>query len=267
MSEQTTAHKRKILNCILSVISRQQLSANLLKIVFSCDKPLDVDPLWVGPHVKLLFPLDGSQEITFPQINEDNKIIWQDGLRERVRTYSIRDYDQQHNTLTIYFVIHQEGVATTWAQQAKVGDKIGVVAMGSKRRFDESSQLVLLGDIAAMPAICYTLQHLPANQQAKAIIEVRDQHDQEALNLSANAQVTWLVTPQGQPTKLIEQVKQLDIAIDQDNLLFWGGMESSLSQALRHLLKERFVNLSSEATRLISYWREGYAEGQFKHHD
>lgn len=267
MQQHTSSHKKKAINGLLTVKSNKKLSTNLIEIVFHCDKPLEIDPLWIGPHVKLLFPLTGSQEIIFPKINEENKIVWQDGIRERVRTYSIRDYDVANNTITVYFVIHQEGIATTWAQHAKVGDKIGLVAMGSKRRFDDVSQLILLGDIAAMPAICYSLERLPPSQQAMAIIEVRDERDKEALKLPPNGRVSWLVTPQGEPSKLIEQIKLLDVDINASNLLFWGGMESSLSQELRHFLKDYFINLSSESTRLISYWREGYAEGQFKHHD
>lgn len=266
-SRDSSAHKRKVINSLLTVTKIEKLSNNLLKVEFSCEQKLIVDPLWIGPHLKLLFPSVGQQEITFPQLNEDNKIIWQDGLRERVRTYSIRQYNESNNTLVVYFVIHQHGIATMWAQNAQVGDQIGLVAMGSKRQFDETSQLILLGDIAAMPAICYTLEHLPAKQKAFAIIEVRDEQDQVSLKLPANAQVTWLVTPPGRPSQLIEQIAQLPVAMDDSNLLFWGGMESSISQALRHYLKDRFTNLSSEATRLISYWREGYAEGQFKHHD
>ncbi|RKS87371.1 NADPH-dependent ferric siderophore reductase [Orbus hercynius] len=265
--EQTSGHKRNVINGLLTVTNIVSLSSNLIRIVLCCDKKLAVDPNWIGPHLKLLFPAENSQDIIFPQTNEENKIIWQDGVRERVRTYSIRDYNENDNSLSVDFVVHQHGVATSWAQQAKIGDCIGLVAMGSKNRFDETVKFVLLGDIAAMPAICYTLEHLPAKQHVTAIIEVRDEQDKVTLNLPESATLSWLVTPKDQPSQLISTLTQLKLDTADSQLVFWGGMESSLAQSLRHYIKAQFTALSGDCVRLISYWREGYAEGQFKHHD
>lgn len=267
MNVKTSAHKRTVINGLLTVKESLKLSANLIRIVFTCDKTLNVDPQWIGPHLKLLFPLSGSKEIHFPQMNEESKIIWQEGVRERVRTYSVRNYNSVDNTMAIDFVVHQHGIATTWAQQAKAGDTIGLVAMGSKNRFDENIQLILLGDISALPAISYTLEHLPAYQKAIAIIEVRDEQDKITINVAKHAMLKCAVTPQGEQSKLIDMVNQLNLAQDDDSLVFWGGMESSVSQALRHHLKANFSQVPADSIRLISYWREGFAEGQFKHHD
>lgn len=267
MNQKVSAHKRSVVNGLLTVKHSEQLSVNLIRIVFSCDRHIEFDPLWIGPHSKLLFPLDNNK-IIFPQTNEDNKIIWQEGTRERVRTYSIRHYNQAENTITIDFVVHETGIATLWAQQAKVGDRIGLIALGAKNRFDQNKQLILLGDIAAMPAICYTLENLPLGQKATAIIEIRDQQDKLIpLSLAKSAEVNWVVTPHGQPSQLIAQMSKLNLTVNPDNTIFLGGMESSIAQAMRHFIKQQFATLPSDAINLISFWREGFAEGQFKHHD
>lgn len=265
MNNKASGHKRTVINGLLTVNEMTTLSNNLIRIVFSCDKKLNVDPLWIGPHLKLLFPTD-SGEVIFPAVNEENKVIWQEGLREKVRTYSVRYYDVANNLLTIDFVIHEKGIATTWAQHAKVNDTIGILGMGSKNKFDSAKQLVLLGDISAMPAICYTLEQLPKDQKAIAIIEVRSESDKVALNLSPLAKIEWIVSPQG-TSQLIAAINQLPISTDDANLFFWGGMESSLSQEVRRSLKNDYTQLPADAIQLISYWREGYAEGEFKHHD
>jgi len=265
MNQKVSGHKRSIVNGILTVKQSERLSLNLIRIIFNCDKKCEFDPLWIGPHAKLLFPQESGGEIIFPQTNVDNKIIWQDGTRERVRTYSIRNYND--NTIVIDFVVHQTGIATLWAQQAKIGDSIGLIAMGAKNRFDENKQLILLGDIAAMPAICYTLEHLPAGQKAIAIIEVRDEQDKLPLALTKSAQLQWVVTPCGDDSQLINQFAKLNLSVDQQNTLFWGGMESSIAQSMRHFLKDHFTALPNDAIHFISYWREGFAEGQFRHHD
>ena len=54
---------------------------------------------------------------------------------------------------------------------------------------------------------------------------------------------------------------------DQENILFWGGMERSLAQQLRHSIKDKYLNLEPNAIQITSYWREGFAEGEFKHRD
>ncbi|WP_392562578.1 siderophore-interacting protein [Orbus sturtevantii] len=267
MKQKTSAHKRSVINGILTVKQCERLSINLIRVIFNCDKKIEFDPLWIGPHAKLLFPSVSNDDIIFPQTNEDNKIIWANGTREQVRTYSIRNYNQDNNVVVIDFVVHESGIATQWAQQANVGDNIGLIAMGAKNRFDNNKQLILIGDIAAMPAICYTLEHLPQGQKALAIIEVRDEKDKLPLTLTQPTELIWLVTPQGHDTKLISQLTQSVSTVDQENALFWGGMESSIAQSIRRFLKEHFTALPSDSIHLISYWREGFAEGQFKHHD
>lgn len=268
MNETSVNHKRIVVNELLKVKVIWKLSNNLIRIVFSSDKPLAINPQWIGPHVKLLFP-NASGEIIFPAINEENKIIWQEGMRQNVRTYSIRNYSHynyQEYYLTIDFVIHSAGIATTWAQQANIGDVIGLVGMGAKKTFDKAEQLFFVGDISAMPAISYSLEHLPADQKALAIIEVPHQDDILPLQVSSTVQIEWLVTSKGK-SQLLAKVASIINTVKHDKLLIWGGMESSICQQIRQYLIDQFPDLPREVIQLIGYWREGFAEGEFKHHD
>ena len=68
------------------------------------------------------------------------------------------------------------------------------------------------------------------------------------------------------PNQLVDALMNWDFS-QHDNLLFWGGLEGSLAQQLRHALKDKYVNLAPNAIQITSYWREGLAEGEFKHRD
>lgn len=256
---------RTIVNALLTVLKVEQLSKSYLRLHFRCEKPLEVDPLWICPHVKLLFAEPTTGEITFPKLDENNKIVVNDKIRKLARSYSIRHYDAVTNQLVIDFVIHPTGLASVWAQQAKVGDQIGLVGAASKLAYHQQN-LVLIGDVSAVPAISYTLENLPAQAKVQAFLAVNDQSDILPLSFSADFKVTWLVANSHQPDEFIETIKGADIPNSCD-LFFWGGMECNLARLMRQTLKDKYRDLSPDAIHMISYWREGYAEGEFKHRD
>ena len=257
--------RKAIINALLKVIKVEQLSHSFLRLHFSCDKPLMVNPNWICPHLKLLFADPLTDEITFPQLDENNKIMVNDRIRQLARSYSIRGYDQSTNQLIIDFAIHSHGLATCWAQKAKVGDQVGIVGTAGKLEFDNQF-LVLMGDISAAPTICYTVENLPNSQKALAFIEVNHKTDIVELTINKNVTVQWFVKDVNAPNQLIEAVMNIDLS-DQENILFWGGMERSLAQQLRHSIKDKYLNLEPNAIQITSYWREGFAEGEFKHRD
>lgn len=257
--------KRTVINAKLTVVSSHQLSNSFIRVCFKSDKQLAINPLWIGPHLKLLFPDDKTDEIIFPTRDENNKIIWQQGVRSRVRTYSIRHYDVSTQQLIVDFAIHQHGIASTWAQCAQVGQQIGLLGMGSKREFSDH-HLVLVGDISAMPAICYTIEHLPDSVNAVAVIEVNDSSDKGHLQQGEHVIVNWLVREKNQPSQLINKVMNLQFDSNRP-ILFWGGMEGLLAQQMRHQLKDKYPSLPSDAIQIINYWRDGFAEGEFSHRD
>lgn len=253
---------RVIINALLTVLKVKRISPSFIRIFFNCDKHLTVNPLWICPHLKLLFtdPLTGT--ITFPQLDENNKIVVSERTRELARSYSIRDYDETTNQLLIDFVVHPKGLATLWAQQAKPDDQVGIVGTVGKLEFSGQT-IVLMGDVSAVPTICYTLEHLPKNQKAYAFMAVNDRSDIMPLANNINSQINWFVRDKNKPNQLIDAVIATDLT-SYDNLLFWGGMESSLAQKLRHAIKDKYSNLSPDAVQITSYWREGFAEGEFR---
>ncbi|OCG07857.1 hypothetical protein A9G13_06490 [Gilliamella sp. wkB178] len=256
---------RVIVNALLTVLKVERISQSFLRIYFSSDKHLTVNPLWICPHLKLLFADPTTGTITFPQLDENNKIVVNDKIRGLARSYSIRGYDEASNQIFIDFDIHPQGLASLWAQQAKVGDQVGLVGSVGKLEFS-GQPLILIGDIAAVPSICYTLEHLPNNQQVYAFMEVNDRSDIMPLANNSNSQVNWFIRDKTKPNQLVDAVIAADLPPYED-LLFSGGMESSLAQQLRHAIKDKCPDINADAVQIISYWREGFAEGEFRRRD
>lgn len=265
MTDRPQKSKKLIVNALLTVLKVEKISPSFIRVQFSSNKPFDVDSAWVCPHVKLLFPEPITGEILFPKLDEDNKIVVSDKVRQLARSYSVREFDSVTNQLFIDFAIHESGLATVWSRHAKVGDQIGLVGSAGKLSFTDNC-LVLMGDISAAPAICYTLEHLPEKQKVYAFILVNHPKDIVPLPDNENVQVNWLIQDNTKPNQLVDVVINTEFA-EQDKLMFWGGMESSLAQQLRRALKDKYTQLAPEAIHITSYWREGFAEGEFKHRD
>ena len=265
MTDKPQKSKKLIVNALLTVLKVEKISPSFIRVQFSSNKPFDVDSAWVCPHIKLLFPEPITGEILFPKLDEDNKIVVSDKVRQLARSYSVREFDSVTNQLFIDFAIHENGLATVWSRHAKVGDQIGLVGSAGKLSFTDNC-LVLMGDISAAPAICYTLEHLPEKQKVYAFILVNHPKDIVPLPDNENVQVNWLVQDNTKPNQLVDVVINTEFA-EQDKLMFWGGMESSLAQQLRRALKDKYTQLAPEAIHITSYWREGFAEGEFKHRD
>ncbi|WP_334321469.1 siderophore-interacting protein [Gilliamella apicola] len=265
MTDKPQKSKKLIVNALLTVLKVEKISPSFIRVQFSSNKPFDVDSAWVCPHVKLLFPEPITGEILFPKLDEDNKIVVSDKVRQLARSYSVREFDSVTNQLFIDFAIHESGLATVWSRHAKVGDQIGLVGSAGKLSFTDNC-LVLMGDISAAPAICYTLEHLPEKQKVYAFVLVNHPKDIVPLPDNENVQVNWLIQDNTKPNQLVDVVINTEFA-EQDKLMFWGGMESSLAQQLRRALKDKYTQLAPEAIHITSYWREGFAEGEFKHRD
>ena len=265
MTDKPQKSKKLIVNALLTVLKVEKISPSFIRVQFSSNKPFDVDSAWVCPHVKLLFPEPITGEILFPKLDEDNKIVVSDKVRQLARSYSVREFDSVTNQLFIDFAIHESGLATVWSRHAKVGDQIGLVGSAGKLSFTDNC-LVLMGDVSAAPAICYTLEHLPEKQKVYAFVLVNHPKDIVPLPDNENVQVNWLIQDNTKPNQLVDVVINTEFA-EQDKLMFWGGMESSLAQQLRRALKDKYTQLVPEAIHITSYWREGFAEGEFKHRD
>jgi NADPH-dependent ferric siderophore reductase len=162
-------------------------------------------------RIKILFPLaDGT--LARLGVDDDESPAsgdwyqqWRslpDELRCPFRTYTVRGVDQAARQLEVDFVAHGDGgPAARWLASAAVGDEVIVVGpdarsihsdQGIDWRPGDATDLLLVGDETAAPAIASILESLPADRRVHAFIEVPDAADRLPLELPDHFSVIWL---------------------------------------------------------------------------
>jgi NADPH-dependent ferric siderophore reductase len=202
---------------------------------------------WSGPasHVKLIFPSDGRAA---PQPQ-----------RPAMRTYTPRRFDPASRELDVEFVIHGEGPASAWAEQAAVGQTLSVAGPGRSYSVDPDAEwYVLAGDDTAIAAISTILERLPPTSRALVLVEVVDEAEEHALDVpTASAQVRWFrrgPDPRNAGRELETALRGIELPSGAGRIYVACEAEA-MRRIRRHLLAERQFPRDRLVTR--GYWRLG----------
>ncbi len=154
----------------------ERLTPRMLRIVFG--GPALAAFNWNGPaaHIKLILGVD-SPEVRAPS-----------------RTYTPRRFDAARHELTVDFVLHGEGPASTWAAQAEVGQPMLIAGPGRSLALDtQAAWLLLAGDESAIPAIATILDVIPDSVRTQVLLEINDAADEFAIAAPRpNISIRWL---------------------------------------------------------------------------
>jgi NADPH-dependent ferric siderophore reductase len=117
-----------------------------------------------------------------------------EGERGLSRTYTPRHFDAARRELTVDFVLHGAGPASTWAAQAQVGQPMLIAGPGRCYTVDAAAQwLLLAGDESAIPAIATILEVVPDSVRTQVLIEVNGAADEFAIAAARpNVSLRWL---------------------------------------------------------------------------
>ncbi|KAF0865011.1 siderophore-interacting protein [Pseudomonas sp. LD120] len=201
-------------------------------------------------HVKLLFPQNAEQQAALETLvlgsGKD------DVAMPAMRDYTPRRYDSEQGELDIDFVIHGEGPASTWAEQAKPGQHLHIGGpRGSMIVPDIFDSYLLIGDETALPAIARRLEELPAGRRVLAVIEVHNAAERQALHSAAEVEVIWVERETGQQD-LVRCVRELQVPAGK--LYAWVATESKLSRQIRRVLLDEH-RLDEGLVKAAGYWR------------
>ncbi|MFH0021406.1 siderophore-interacting protein [Pseudomonas fluorescens] len=204
-------------------------------------------------HVKLLFPQNAEQAAALETMvlgaGKD------DGPKPEMRDYTPRRYDLDKMELDIDFVLHGDGPASTWAEQAQPGQFLHIGGpRGSMIVPDIFDSYLLIGDETALPAIARRLEGLAANRKALVVIEVENGAEQQRLESAAQVNVIWVLR-EGGKDNLLTTVKQLQVP--KGNLYAWVATETKVSRQIRRVLIDEH-GLDEQFIKAAGYWR---AEG------
>ena len=198
-------------------------------------------------HVKLLFPQTAAEHEAMKTLVIGTK---DGGPMPAMRDYTPRRYDPDSLELDIDFVLHGDGPASTWAEQARVGQALYIAGpRGSMVVPDIFDSYLLIGDETALPAIARRLEGLTGQRRVHAVIEIANAAERQALPSPAQVEVTWVIRGE---QNLLETVRQLTIPAG--SLYAWIATETKLSRQLRRVLLDEH-GLDEQYVKAVGYWR------------
>jgi NADPH-dependent ferric siderophore reductase len=209
-------------------------------------------------HVKMFFPHPGDDKPVLPTPSPNGPIYPEGAVRPAARDYTPRRYDAVANTLTIDFVLHGDGPAASWAEQARPGNFLGVGGpRGSFIVPDDFDWYLLAGDETALPAIGRRLEELPAGTRAIVVVEVADAAEEQRFDTRARLETRWLhrngAAP-GDASLLLKAISSL--SLPPGDGYAWVAAEAATAKSLRrHLVDER--GLRKDRVKAAAYWKQG----------
>ena len=201
-------------------------------------------------HIKLMFPQNAAEQAA---LQSPTFSIKGDGPQPAMRDYTPRRFDLSLGELDIDFVLHGDGPASTWAEQAQVGQHLYIGGpRGSMIVPDIFDSYLLIGDETALPAIARRLEELPTGRKVLAVIEIADAAEQQALQSAAELEVIWVLRGQ---VDLLDTVRTL--TLPSGALYTFVAMETKLSRQVRRVLLDTH-KVDEAFLKAVGYWR---AEG------
>lgn len=237
----------------------EQLTPVLKRIVLTGEELEGFFSPGFDDHVKV-FPTPRGQAPTLATVGPDGPVFAEP--KPVMRDYTPRAFDAANRRLTLDFAVGHGGPATAWAEEAQVGDELGLGGpRGSFLIPTSFSDHLLVGDEAAIPAISRRLEELPAGVRAIACIEVVDAAGELPLSSAAEVEIIW-VHRNGGARGRAEALTAAAVAaagrIDPSDAYVWVACESSVARSMRAaLLAARAFN--PKWMKVAGYWRLGRA--------
>ncbi|MCW8276953.1 siderophore-interacting protein [Pseudomonas sp. PCH199] len=234
----------------LEVLRVVELTPRMRRITLGGPELAEFVSLGTDDHVKLLFPQNAAERAAL------ETLVLGAGKSDvpmpAMRDYTPRRYDLDSLEMDIDFVLHGDGPASTWAEQATPGQFLHIGGpRGSMIVPDIFDSYLLIGDETALPAIARRLEGLAANRRALVIVEVENGKEQQTLQSAAEFNVIWVLR-EGGKDHLLTTVRQ--VRIPTGSLYAWVATESKVSRQIRRVLLDEH-GLDEQFVKAVGYWR------------
>ncbi|MGK3111624.1 siderophore-interacting protein [Candidatus Pantoea formicae] len=205
-------------------------------------------------HIKVFFPEQAGSALALPQMTEEG-IVWPGGVRPAARDYTPLAFNGT-DSLTLDFYIHDGGVASSWANDAKPGDQI---AMGGPRGscvvpVDYACQIYVC-DETGLPAFKRRYAEMQA-QQIHLLAYADESTGRDYLGDLPHVQVTWLGSGTMQADNLGPLIAQLDkISLPVEEYFIWLTGEGEAVKLLSDYFTQR-RGADTDFVRAVAYWHQ-----------
>ncbi|XTZ38973.1 siderophore-interacting protein [Salmonella enterica] len=200
-------------------------------------------------HTKVFFPQPGTEFI--PPVVSDEGILWGDGPRPVSRDYTPL-YDAKRHELALDFYIHDGGVASNWAVNAQVGDKLTIGGpRGSLVVPQDYAWQLYVCDESGMPALrrrLETLSQLAERPNVTAVVTIADIAWQDYLAHLAGFDIQWII---GHNAQAVVD-KLATISVPQEDYFIWLTGEGEVVKTLMKRFERD--DIDQQLIRAQAYW-------------
>lgn len=203
----------------------------------------------------------GYLKLNFPGKDPDKPIL---------RTYTVSRYRPEIHEIDIDFMLHSHsndssnGIAATWAMQARTGDKMAIFGPSPATYINSHADWFLMAaDMTALPALAANMPRLPADAHGYIVIEIMSKEDQQELTIPAGMKLIWVVNPEpgSDQSPLHQSIKELEWLDGQVSV--WSACEFKTMKKLRQYFREQ-RNVDKSQIYISSYWKKGLQEEEHK---
>lgn len=254
MSADTTAPAHRIHRAV--VVSTERLTPGMIRIVLGGPDLEGFTGTGVGDeYVRLFLPTPGTRTVAYPFATAE---AWdyEPGVEPGpMRNYTIRSVDPASGRATIDFVVHDGGVAASWAASAVPGDEVGFKSpVGLYDRPADAAWQVLLADATGLPAAVRLLEQAPADLHTRAVLEVASPDHEQEVARGPLAELAWVHGGNGHsPSRLAEILRSMDLP-DGPGYVWVAGETRVMRDARKYLRRE--LGLPATAYKIVGYWTD-----------
>ncbi|MEV6860073.1 siderophore-interacting protein [Streptosporangium subroseum] len=243
-----------------TVIRSIQISPNVVRVTIGGNELRRFRPVGFDQWFRLFITREGQETLhlsmTTGLTGYRQLLSMPMSTQPIMRNYSVRAFRPAALELDIDFVLHDGGVASSWAGRVEHGRPVAILDEGiNYAPATPPAWTLLVADESGLPAIAGVLASLGPGTRGAAYIEVPGAADIQPVTAPDGVTVHWLTRddPHAMPGVLsLSTVMNVELPVEPDYSFLVG--ESSLVTGLRrHLVKKR--NISKSAISFCGYWR------------
>ncbi|MFS2225873.1 siderophore-interacting protein [Pantoea sp. B65] len=233
----------------LSVQRSERVASHFQRVVLTGADLAGFVSAGFDDHTKLFFPQAGVP-YQAPTVGDEG-IIWPAESRPLARDYTPL-FNAQRNELTFDFYLHQSGIASDWAQQAKPGDTLIIGGpRGSLVVPEDYHWQLYVCDETGMPALLRRLEALSTLAtpvDVTALIALEDAASKAYFDHLSGFNLQWFVG--AERAQIPERLQQLSVPAE-DYFLWLTGEGETVKQYC-----QIFENngIDQQLLRAVAYW-------------
>jgi NADPH-dependent ferric siderophore reductase len=237
---------------VAMLVAREALTPRTIRATLRCDGFRHEWPIeQPGEIITLLF-VPPEEPIVLPR---QGWVFPPDAPEQEWRNYTVRRHRPELGEIDVDIVLHEPpGPASRWATEVPLGSVVGYA--GPRVDYaprDGVDWLLLCGDETALPAIAAILETTSV-PQVLAVVEVRDAHEELAVDLPAGGTLRWVHRDGAPPATTSHLADALrTISFPGGTGQAWGAAESRIARDLRTVLRDE-RGLPRAHTHARGYW-------------